>query len=456
MHFKTKLLKILLLILAVTGIFVFSTKEPFYDTTEEVPEVEEEVFYDKDTIYFWYADEAMSDFFNSAAVVFGEKYGVRVIPKLVSASEYLESINRATLQEAQMPDAYFITNDSLEKAYLSGLAVEITDENKLVTENNFSKAALDAVTYKGKMVAYPVTYETTALLYNESFLQEWALQQVTREAEDAGVTYDEATLLAKRDELMLTAIPSTIEEMLLMSDSFDPPETVEGILKWDVSDIFYNYHFVGNYMVVGGDCGDDKTNINVNNPEAIACLEVYKALNQFFYIESDLVSYESVVQDFLDGKLVYTIATTDAVAMVEKAIQEGTFAYNYGVALMPDPTQQLKGRSLSVTGTVAINGYSQNRDLANKFAAFLTGEYASDLYTRSGKCAANIKVASAYSALDIFRSEYAESVPLNKMVETSNFWVQLEILFSKVWNGGDINALVAQLEQQLMSQTTSE
>ncbi len=456
MHFKTKLFITLLLIIAVTGVFVYSTKTPLYDTAEEEPEVVEEVIVEKDTIHFWYSDAAMADYFNSAAVVFGEKYGVRVMPHQVSAGEYLEAINEATLQDNQMPDAYFITNDSLEKAYLAGLAVEIADESQLVTTNHFSKAALDAVTYKDKLVAYPITYETTALLYNETFLQEWALQQVKKEAEEAGVEYDEAILLAKRDELMLTAIPTTIDEMLLMSDTFDPPETVEGILKWDVSDIFYNYHFIGNYMVVGGDCGDDKNQINVNNPEAMACLEVYKALNQFFFIESDLVSYESVMQDFLAGKLVYTIATTDAVARVEQAISDGTFAYSYGVALMPDPSEELKGRSLSVTGTVAINGYSQEKDLANQFAAFLTGEYATELYGRSGKSAANLSIPSANGALDIFKQEYAESIPLSKMIETSNFWIQLEILFSKVWNGGDINSLVAELEQQLTLQTTNE
>lgn len=455
MHFKTKLLIILVLLLVVTGIFVYCTKVPFYDTAEEIEVVEEEIV-EKDTIHFWYSDETMADYFDSAAVVFSEKYGVRVMPHQVAASEYLEAINDATIHDTQMPDAYFISNDSLEKAYLAGLAVEITDNDKLVTETNFPRAALNAVTYKDKIVAYPISYETTALLYNETFLQEWALQQVKKEAEEAGVEYDEATLLAKRDEIMLTAIPTTIDEMLLISDSFDLPEMVEGILKWDVSDIFYNYHFVGNYMIVGGDCGDDKTNINVNNPEAIACLEVYKALNQFFYIESDLVSYESVIRDFLDGKLVYTIATTDAVAMVEQAISDGTFPYDYGVALMPDPSVELKGRSLSVTGTVAINGYSEQKELANQFASFLASEYAVELYSRSGKTAANSNISSAYGALDIFKEEYAESIPLSKMIETSNYWIQLEILFSKVWNGGDVNSLVAQLEQQLTLQTTSE
>ena len=38
----------------------------------------------------------------------------------------------------------------------------------------------------------------------------------------------------------------------------------------------------GNYMIVGGDPGDDRNDIDINNPETIQCLEVYKALNQFF------------------------------------------------------------------------------------------------------------------------------------------------------------------------------
>ena len=75
-----------------------------------------------------------------------------------------------------------------------------------------------------------------------------------------------------------------------IADTFDAPEGVEGVMKWDVNNIFYNYWIVGNYMIVGGDPGDDRNDININNPETIQCLEVYKALNQFFFIESDTVT----------------------------------------------------------------------------------------------------------------------------------------------------------------------
>ena len=49
-----------------------------------------------------------------------------------------------------------------------------------------------------------------------------------------------------------------------IADTFDAPEGVEGVMKWDVNNIFYNYWIVGNYMIVGGDPGDDRNDININ------------------------------------------------------------------------------------------------------------------------------------------------------------------------------------------------
>ena len=35
------------------------------------------------------------------------------------------------------------------------------------------------------------------------------------------------------------------------------------------------------------------------------------------------------------------------------------------------------------------------------------------------------------------------------MMETGNFWLQLEILFSKVWNGADVTTLVQELSDSM-------
>lgn len=436
------------------------------DVNTEPEEISRPSWFDrKDTIYFWYSDEAMTNFLNSAAVAFGEEKDVHVIPVLTSDSQYLEAVNRASVQEEQMPDAYIISHDLLEKAYLAGLAEEIRDEGEVCNANNFPAAALSAVSYHGKTVAYPLSFETSALIYNETYLQEWALQSAQKEllgdgaedgdpAEDSeGIPLDEALLAAKTEEYFQQAIPGNLEDLLTIADTFDLPEGVEGIMKWAVSDIFYNYWIVGNYMIVGGDAGDDEGNIQIVNPETIACLEAYRGLNQFFFIESDTVTYDSAIQDFMDGKIVFSIATTDIVDRLAKAKEEGAIAFDYGVAMMPMVSSELKSRSMSVTNAVAINSYSRHKELANEFAAYLVDECADSLYERTGKAPAKTDAGQDNGPLQIFKLEYARSIPLPKMMETGNFWLHLERLLAKVWNGEEVTVQVQELADQIRAQT---
>ena len=415
---------------------------------------------DKETIYFWYTDDTMTNFLGRAAVAFGEQEDVRVIPVLTSESEYLEAINHASSQSSQVPDAYLISHDSLEKAYLAGLATQIQDVAGVCSEANFPRAALAAVSYQGMKVAYPLFFETSALVYNETYLREWASQIAMKELLEAGqeedvptedsqgIEVDEALLAANTENYFLNAVPATVDHILNIANTFDVPQGVD-VMKWDVSDIFYNYWIVGNYMIVGGDAGDDGSLIDIDNPQTIQCLEVYKALNQFFFIESDTVDYENVVQDFSEGRLVFTIATTDVVAKLAEARESGALGFDYGIARLPQVSAELSSRSMSVTTGVAVNSYSQHEELANRFAAYLVGECAETLYDRTGKVPAKLGTETDNGALQIFKEEYADSIPLPKMMETGNFWLQLEGLFSKVWNGADVTQLVQELAVQI-------
>lgn len=422
----------------------------------------------KETIYFWYSDEVLTDYLSSAAVAFGEERDVRVIPVLAPDSEYLEALNEASLSGTQIPDAYIISNDSLEKAYLAGLASRIIDETGICTEASYPGTALHAVTYQDRLVAYPFFYETSAFLYNKTYLEEWTAEQlaaqaaggeteneeIPEDAEDGEVDEDYAgeDILTVTPEQLAAGIPTNMDEVLAFADNYEAPENVEAVLRWDVSDIFYNYYFVGNYMVVGGEDGDDEDNISICNEETKACLQVYQKLNQFFFIESDSVTYDSVVQEFIEGKLVFTVATTDVLEKLETAKEEGTFPYEYGIAMIPQPSAELKGRSLSVTSCIAVNGYSEHRQLANEFAAYLTGSYYEELYERTGKVSANLSANQDNEKLKVFMEEYRNADSLPKMIETSNFWLQLEILFSRVWDGGDIDTLLQELSDQILSQ----
>ena len=119
---------------------------------------------------------------------------------------------------------------------------------------------------------------------------------------------------------------------------------------------------------------------------------------------------------------------------------------------MPMINEELDSRSLSVTNVVAVNGYSQHKELANKFAAFLVDEYAENLYERTGKVSANIKMNRDNDALQICMQEYASSISLPKMMEIGNLWLQLEALFAKVWNGAEVMPLLQELSGQISTQ----
>lgn len=456
-------------VLAVAAVLVMAAAVIYGSTREEGVAAKEDQtgawFGQKETIYFGYSDDNMTHYLNAAAVSFGETRGdVRVIPVLITDSEYLEAINRQTLQSEQTPDLYLLSNDSLEKAYLAGLASEVQDVQGFCTEDNFPRAALDAVSYRGKTIAYPMSYETSALVYNQTYLETWARQQAEKEIASsdsavdqetgeplAGAELDAAQVEEKAREYLAAAVPQTLDDLLNIADTFDAPEGVDGVMKWDVSDILYNYWIVGNYMIVGGDAGDDKSQINLDNSETVACLEVYKAMNQFFSIESDTVTYDSVMQDFIDGKIVFTIGTTDALARLAQAKEDGSLAFAYGIGSMPEVSGELRSRAMSVTNAVVVNGYSEHKELANEFATYLTGEYGDTLYEHTGKLSANKKVATdAYQ--QAFFGEYADSVALPKMMETGNFWIQLEVLFARVWNGEDVNTLVKELAENMLLQ----
>jgi len=444
----------------------------------------------RETLHIWYTDEALTDYMNSAAVSFQEKYDIRVVPVMTSGLEYLDAINQASLgkdpEEREIPDMYVIKNDTLEKAYLAGLASQIQDKNGICTSENYPQAALNAVTYQDKMMGYPFYYETSVLLYNKTYMDEVAKNVIESEAdveaaeaaqaqleaaleagETEGLVDEDGNLLntpeestqvdvsqEEIEEKIDTVIPKTIDDILTFANEYDAPETVEAVFKWDVTDVFYNYFFVGNYMNVGGDTGDKVDAIDIYNQDTIDCLRVYQNLNQFFSIDADEVTYDSVLQDFIDGKTVFSVVTTDAVAKIEEAKANGQFDFDYGISTVPDVSSTLQSKSLSVTNAVAINGYSDKKDIANQFAAYLVDEHVNDLYSQGGKLASKKNVTYENPVLENVMPEYEKSIPMPKMIETSNYWVQLEIAFTRIWTGEDVNQELKQLSEQIMRQVT--
>ena len=478
-------------------------KWTFQDTLTAREMVEETEVANDGPLILWYTDEELTDYLMSMSLAFQESYDIKVSPVLVSGVEYLEQINAASVQKKDAPDLYITSNDNLMKAYLAGLATKIEDPDDTVIPQYYPQTALHAVGCEGVSVAYPFYYETNFFLYNKTFMADLAKQTIETEADQAaaeaamaelaqegepetqaeevdtepeadgtttgdpedatGIAEEETTAETGVDEesfelsaevlqQMSTMIPSTIDDILAFADNYDAPETVEYVFKWDVSDIFYNYFFVGNYIDVGGENGDNNANFNIFNQQTIDCLQVYQDLNQFFSIDTKEVTYDTILQEFIEGKTVFTVATTDAIAKIEAAKAEGNFTYEYGVAVLPDISTKLKARGLSVTNAVAVNGYSNRKEDANAFAHYLTFENLDSLYNRAGKIACRYDVEYENPEISNTMLEYQKSVSLPKMIEASNFWVQLEIAFTKIWTGSDPEEELRALSELIGSQ----
>ena len=513
-YMKKRLMAILLIALAAAGILAIGKSGMPVKEKEQSEDSSLFSNHNKDSIYLWYTDDALTTYLSSAAVAYNETHDARIVPVLESGLDYVETINRNSV-ESNVPDLYVISNDALEKAYLAGLAVPV--EPTVNMEETFIGKGLAAATYKDKLLGYPFYFETSSLLYNKTYLRDLAVAQLTQEQEEAaaqevqenadsasGDTTQSSSDTGSADAAQSSAgagdtqkaaesessdtasdrsdsqtteeaveeespfteeqieakiqeyLPKTIGDIQTFGDMYDAPEQVESVFKWDVTDIFYNYFFIGNAINMGGENGWDTEQVDIYNLNAIRSMTAYQNLNNFFSIDTSEISYESTLNDFMEGKVVFTVATSDAVATLEQAQQDGIFAYEYGFVTTPSFKEEEPPSSLSVTNCVAINGYSTNQEVANDFARYLTCEYNEILYDRSGKVSAQKDMEYPYDALQVFAREYETSVPIPKMLETGNYWLKLEALFAEIWNGADANEELKTLSEQIKYQITGE
>ena len=376
----------------------------------------------------WYTDEKLNPYLVEAAEEFEQQNHVEITLQLVTAVDYIEHINTASISDLGGPDLFITSSELLEKARLAGLTVENDSFTERELEDAFPQQALNAASCGGRLMAYPFYFETCCLLYNKNYVD---------------------------------AAPVTIDDILAYADSYeggDETADVENIFKWNVADIFSNFFFIANYVNLGGPTGDDPSQVQLSADEITACLQYYQSLNAFFAIDAEEVTTENVLQEFIDGKTVYTIAKTDAIAAIDKALaaEEETVSGDgdrfYGIAQVPDLTAELATKGLSVTNSVVVNAYSAQRELAKSFARYLTFEKAEDLYGLTDKMPVRLGVEYENPEMGVLLEQYENSVEVPKLTDLSNYWMEMEIAFANIWQGSDAAAEADAVAQQMLQQ----
>ena len=107
-----------------------------------------------------------------------------------------------------------------------------------------------------------------------------------------------------------------------------------------------------------------------------------------------------------------------------------------------------------MTNGIAVNGYSKKRSEADAFASWLSTEGAAKLYDRTGHVAALQTAASQNGEMAAFWQEYSSTVPMPKLMSTANFWVQMEVACTKIWQGENVSDVLKALSEAIMTQVT--
>ena len=459
MHIRKKLFSILS-ILAMVIMALFGDLFPGHSLIE--PESARET---DDVLTIWYTDAYLEEYIRNAAVVYEEKTGVKVVSTRVSGLEYLEQIQKATIDDGYGPDLFILGSESLEKAYLSGLCYELKDSHRVLNSTYFPEVSLDAISYSDYKLGYPLLFECSIFVYNKTLLDQ-IVDNYNENQVNASSNYGEGS--TEEEDVVITdetptefvpiiaeeILPTSIVEITNFALNYNLPEGCESYFKWCVSDVLYDFWFAGAYLDVGGEKGDIRDEINVYNEESMYCLNVFQDFKEFFSMDLDKYTYEDLLRDFEAGKILFITADTNIINRLEadKKIEENPFAYEYGITSIGMLNDNLKSKGLSVTKIVSVNGLSENKELAEDFAKFMSVDYSSNLYSRTGKLACNYQKEYQYPQMEDAVRTYENSVSLPKIVETSNYWVLCEMVYTKAWDGEDVNKLLKQLSGQVKKQ----
>lgn len=357
---------------------------------------------DNNSVRIWYYDDRFTSYLEKTSKKILKEKGIEVSFEKMDESRFLEKINDANISKTQGPDLFIMDSTQLEKACMAGIATE-NENSKLYNNDIFSDTAIHAVTYNNKMYGYPMNFDTAVLAYNTEVVTE------------VPVMFDDVIDFSNN-----------------MSDAVDGK--LENVLMWDVNKLMYSYGFAGNYIQYGGEDGDNAKVKDFTNTEINKAMAYFKNLNQIFYIDTDHVSNDMVLEKFAQGKIAFTIFNTEGMNKIDSI--EG--ASPYQIMVYPDMNKELKTKTMAVTNVLVANQFSKNPDVAKSVANYLSYEYAQEMYKDTGFMSSRKDIKYDDVRMDVLLAQYEKSTNLPKLMEAGDYAAKLEKILTIIWNGGDV------------------
>ncbi|WP_216329505.1 maltose ABC transporter substrate-binding protein [Deinococcus aestuarii] len=248
--------------------------------------------------------------------------------------------------KGQGPDLVVtLPQDRLGQLAASG-AVEPMDRY-VVSKADLDRAAVQAMTYRGKLFGLPMFAESVALIYNKN---------------------------------LVPTAPTTWNEFLSAAQK----NTGNGRFGFlvDLSNAYTNYGFFnayGSYIFKNNGGTLNVGDVGITNAGALKALSVMNDLRYKYKLVPEGVSNDAAKSAFVDGRAAMIVTGPWDMGDIKKA------GINYGITTIPAPPGATSkwGPLVGVQGVV-LNAYGKNKSVAAQFAQALVTSSAQLSFNRAG------------------------------------------------------------------------
>ena len=406
-------------VLLLAGILLFGFTACKVEVKEEYTTQENSTVPPEDIdkiVYVRYTDEKYRNYFEYCEKAF-EKSNKSVDIRLSCEpenSKYLQNIINGSYTASTTMDVYMLSDSSIATAYLAGVAARNPYND--FSRDNYCDTALNACSYGDYLIGYPMSYDTTVLVYRKEFLNKGNIN-----------TFDNIKIFAENADY-------SSEELSM----------IESIFRCDLNGVFVNYGFVGKGMDIGGRLGTDENVLNLANDDTLRFAENYLTIIEYFNINKE-EQYKEILDKFISGKYLSTIISTKDITKLEEC------EFEYAMAEFPDYNNSDETSPLAVTQCLVVNQNSDNIDVASDFARFATYEAAGILYEQAGVLSAR-RISYSDDRLNNVYDSYEKASNKNKIQYGEQIYPHIEIALHNIIEGNDIIEEFESVEEYMHNQ----
>lgn len=376
---------LIVIVAVVSKNTLFEPKAEMAEATEipfDATELYEQALKKEPDLRFWYDESEYEPYFKEAAIAFYEKEGVVVELVCVDDVDYVGSIYDATMDNEAFPDAYLLSGEELEKAYLYGVAGE--NQNLAAYKGVVANHAIEASHYREVCYGYPLSYNVALFAYNSQFFEEK---------------------------------PVSLQAIIDYSDDNEPAENVEYLLEWDAYDPFYGFPFISKSVTF---VKTEAEVLEVVYDEALleeSLLFLEESLESFS-MPIETVTEASVIEDIKSGTTLCAVVDSDS-------LKQLTEAADYQIMEFPALNDTLAAKSAALTDMIVVNDFTEQYEVASAFATFVTLEYSNDLWELTGHYP--VKMQSDADARErIAYQAYENAILVPDSQDAAGFWIDLK------------------------------